>query len=208
MPLRVLFSGGCPKTGLKPTFSWMKAASVPEKWLSENHSRKRPYGETEGPARRSRRGQKVVCQNRCQNRPFRSEQQTKEVNALCRQLGTVAELSHISENSVNSNVLANVLVGGAAHDGPQSGRAEAVPELLFGHRRPCQPPGAADGSGGGFRFRPRLGAAALQPHGPAVGRSRGALQDVAPRLPVQHHQRATALRRGRIEPRLAVVSGL
>src|SRR5712691_11821490 len=126
----------------------------------------------------------------------------------CRHGGTVAELSHISENSVNSNVLANVLVGGAAHDGPQSGRAEAVSELLLGQRRPCQPPGAPDGGGGGFRFRPRLGAAALQPHGPAVSRSRGAFQVMAPRLPVQYHQRATALRGGGIEPRLALVSGL
>src|SRR5712691_8321386 len=103
MPLRVLFSGGCPKTGLKPTFSWMKAASVPEKWLSENHSRKRPYGETEGPARRSRRGQKVVCQNRCQNRPFRSEQQTKEVNALCRQLRRQNARSPIAPTAVSED---------------------------------------------------------------------------------------------------------
>ncbi len=47
-----------------------------------------------------------------------------------RQIGTVAELRGMVENAGDPPVVANVLPGGIAHDGPKDGPAEAVRQLL------------------------------------------------------------------------------
>jgi len=110
--------------------------------------------------------------------------------------GPVAELARLAENLVDLPVTVHVLVGGVAHDGAQGGRAEAVLQLLSRCQGSDQPPRTTARRSGRFRVRSRPGQAAIQPHRAALGRPGGALQALAAGLPLQHHQRTPALRRG------------
>src|SRR2546428_1332241 len=105
-------------------------------------------------------------------------------------------------------VLAHVTAGGSALDGVQSGRAEALPELLVGRRGSCQPHRASTRGCGRLRIRTQSDQAALQQHWTAVGRPNGPVQALAAWLPLQHSERASTLRGRLAEPGLAVVPGL
>src|SRR5437773_4578855 len=92
-----------------------------------------------------------------------------------------------------ASFLAYVSAGGAALDGVQSGRAEALPELLVGRRRSRQPHRASTRSCGRVRICPQLDQAALQQHRTAIGRPGGLIQALAARLSLQHSERASPL---------------
>src|SRR6266851_879027 len=79
-----------------------------------------------------------------------------------------------------------VSAGGAALDGVQSGRAEALPQLLARRSRPRKAHRSTPGRGCRFRIRTQLGQQALQPHRPTIGRPGGPVQALAARLPLQH----------------------
>jgi putative transposase len=124
------------------------------------------------------------------------------------QRGPVAELTRLSENWADLPVAVHVLVGGVAHDGAQSHRAEAVLQLLARSESSAQPPCSAACRRRRLRVRSGLGQAALQPHRTAFGRPRRVVQAMAARIPVQHHERASTLRRSGPQPGLALVSRL
>src|SRR5947199_1815880 len=90
-------------------------------------------------------------------------------------------------------VLAHVTAGGSALDGVQSGRAEALPELLVGRGRSRQPHRASTRGCGRLRICPQPDQAALQHHRTAVGRSGGLVQALAARVPLQYADRPSTL---------------
>src|SRR5437016_1103904 len=92
-----------------------------------------------------------------------------------------------------TSVLAHVTAGGSALDGVQSGRAEALPELLVGRGRSRQPHRASTRGCGRLRICPQPDQAALQHHRTAVGRSGGLVQALAARVPLQYSERASTL---------------
>src|SRR6266702_1708411 len=99
-----------------------------------------------------------------------------------------------------TSVLAHVTAGGSALDGVQSGRAEALPELLVGRGRSRQPHRASTRGCGRLRICPQPDQAALQHHRTAVGRSGGLVQALAARVPLQYSERASTLRGGFAQP--------
>src|SRR6266852_9521319 len=81
---------------------------------------------------------------------------------------------------------ARVAAGGAALDGVQSGRAEALPELLTRRSRSRQAHRPTLGRCSRFWVRTQPRQPALQPHRATFGRPRGAVQALAARLPLQY----------------------
>src|SRR5260370_11502320 len=101
-----------------------------------------------------------------------------------------------------------VSAGGAALDGVQSGRAEALPQLLARRSRAGKAHRSTPGRSCRFRIRTQPGQQALQPYWPTIGRPRGPVQALAARLSLQHSERASTLRGGFAKPGLALVLGL